>query len=73
MAAKMAEGQTTINSLTKCFNTAIEAANANALMAKQNANARIHESGAYALRAKQAAATTVRAEIAVTAHNLLNI
>ena len=91
MAAKVAEGQTTINSLKKDFNATIKAADANALMAQQNADARIkaaddnalmakhnadariNKADAYALRAKQAAATAIRAERAMTAHNLQNI
>ena len=51
----------------------IKTADANALMAQQNADAGINEVATYALRAKGAAATTVRAERAVTAHNLQNI
>ena len=73
MAAKVAEGQTTINSLKKYFNATIKAADANTLMAKHNADAMIKEADAYALRAKQATVATVRAERAVTAHNLRNI
>ena len=51
----------------------IKAADDNALMAKHNADAMIKEADAYALRAKQATIATVRAERAVTAHNLRNI
>ena len=52
MAAKVAEGQTTINSLKKYFNVTTKAADANALMAKQNADARINAADTNALMAK---------------------
>ena len=49
MAAKVAEGQTTINSLKKDFNATIKAADANALIAKQNDDARIKAADTNAL------------------------
>ena len=59
-----------IKILSSASDARINAAEANALMAKQNTDTRINEADAYALRAKQAVATAIRAERAVTAHNL---
>ena len=73
MATKVAERQTTINSLKKDLNATIKAAGANALMVKKNAEAGTKEADANALRAKQTTATAVGAERAVSIHNLRNI